>query len=384
MGETDQAGVGQAIAITFGVIVPVIVGAALLLVYMWRAKRIAGWLVRRKQWFQSWQWIVSVFLGLVIAFLVDVADISDVVAGNAEWGDILLAMLAGTATAVYFFGLFVAWKTEREQQTELEQAEKDRLAAEVERNTIKASFDSYRELSLLIRQLLAARWSRICRATGDSIRNRKPVHPRELKEILAPEEHFMTVIAALHQCVRQHYRGKLEDAFQLRLAYLEPEDDRLVVKASHNGCTRDCIQTPNNKFSEKFTLGPTAVPDCLAVYCSLHGYREPIIVSHADMADQDESLPYRHFSGDQRRKIKSIVAFPCQRADSDSAPHPVITLDTDKPGFFSEAKADVLNLKRVLERMSMQLLYERDLQKLALRCQEEELEGVAHVAESGN
>jgi hypothetical protein len=155
----------------------------------------------------------------------------------------------------------------------------------------------------------------------------------------------------------QHYR--------VRVAYFRVTGPRLEPTYSWNGTNGDCVSLNGRApvVMESFTF--EAVKGCVARAAANSGRTYWIPVAEA--ADKDPSDPFFFFEEGERDTLKSMVAIPI-RLEGDIAKYDVITIDTDREGFFNaqDRGDDVMHIvENLAHRLQMEKQVERFLQERA-------------------
>lgn len=362
--QIDRAGIGWWTIVCLGTtfVVALLVGlAAKRWVAPWAREQVLLAPLKR---LRPLKWCAEVLLVAALAFSFDKVDVSALLDGVGSATDVWAATATLGFLIAYCFALDFLWGCESA-------IERDAATASIKLSTMGAQvamlsqlLSGERRLSKYLNAITSGRWSRLRALLGDQD-HQGSMH--DLAKALGPEIQFAEVIVTIWRLVSMHYRGGIDSEHQLRVAYYEPKDGRLVCIASYDGVHANCIRNPNDGLASSFALTEDRARDCLAVHCALRAPREPFVIEDARVAAADPVVPFSFLSETQQDHIASIVGYCCRRADSDQAPHPVITIDCSQRGFFKSSSESVQELGRILDELSFRAIFERDIHRI---CQE--------------
>jgi len=178
-----------------------------------------------------------------------------------------------------------------------------------------------------------------------------------IRSALKPGDQIFRLVTAVYD----YFTRSMSAEQKMRIAYYHLSDDHLEPIHCWDGLSSKCIATPRTEHRDRFRIDG-GNNECLAVWVAQTGKIR--VVSNAAEGDQDSEVPFRFFDDNQRSKIKSIVAFPLRRGDEGLPCEHVITIDTDKEGFFQSGEGAITQFKKIAENLAHRLLLEADVQKL--------------------
>jgi hypothetical protein len=103
--------------------------------------------------------------------------------------------------------------------------------------------------------------------------------------------------------------------------------------------------------------------DCLARNVAREGVAR--LVPSTEEADKDPHHPFRFFSAEQRKYLKSIAALPLKVQGESLSRYPVLTIDTDQNGAFDPKDERLtLRLNELVRNLAYRLQIETAIQRM--------------------
>ncbi len=284
------------------------------------------WLSAKRQRKTAYFAFMSVTL-LFVGAWADIVDISEVLSGNSVEVSTPLLCLVAFLLAFLLFLQMVWWAHGDRSEQRIEQAQLTARREEGKAARLKDQRDYVRLFAASLAGVVGLQTNRARSAV---------VHEKseaKLTDVLSPSEQVFLLIQAIFQI----YRGLLDredTAAKLRIAYFKESRAELAPVYSWDGATRDCLRTWLDGSREWFKLKTKRSPSA-AVSAVKAGCIE--IVDCSQKHDIDGKSSFQYFHDAQRNEIKSLVAIPIIDNSVKDAPKRVITIDTDRSGFFSES-----------------------------------------------
>jgi len=313
--------------------------------------------------------LVAVAFPLLITITFDVLDLSELVGGGSNWSEVGLACFFTAVSVIHCFVFYTLWTCEDKLEDSAENTANviGELNRQVEYR--KNELNTRRKVSDALAYIMDNRRDRIQEylSQRSSLPLSTPVPPDELRKAMAVEDQIRDYFATLHQIIAGHFNGGLRAESTLRIVYYAPDDKYLLPVLSFDGAAHNCMVAPGNDSSkERFKCDGSVSGKAFAVWVSTHHHnRAPFMISDAMEADKEPGIPYEHLTDSHRQRAKSIAGYVCGTpGDQSTLPKPVLILDCDETGFFSESTEATESLRRILDDFSARLLYEETIRSL--------------------
>ena len=300
---------------------------------------------------------LRVVLGILIPGLItvfaDIANLSEIAAGNIDSTDEVLLSLLGPLVIVFAAGQWMLWSHADKWDVKLQKETSLREDARRRRDFIlrmnKIFLGVVGLKSAEVRKLASEHDGNGCRL-------------ERLRTAVDPDRQIPSLVNAVYELYAEELRRRNVEA-TMRIALFEVRFGNLELLHSWNGTNVACVQSPlDAKYKDKFNLSISAT-DCLAVWAAQRGQIE--IIDNAEKADRDRSSAFNYYTNAQRNQIKSIVALPLSLTEGVAARF-VVMMDSNEPEFFNEDGRRELGI--VLENLAHRLLYEADAKLLFEEC----------------
>jgi hypothetical protein len=333
----------------------------------------------------------TIVLGLatIVSLLIELPGMSDIKDGKIDGGD---AFWLSMAAILFVAVIFVEWSSrasedqveqelakeqERTSQLEADLAAERKSVADKEAEWGKQNAD--KEFILQVNKafvnVLAKRRQSVVRVKGRVCRvdSPEPLAPNLLREAMNPKAHM----TRLFTCVFEIYRFRLDQIdpqADLRWAYFRMRaNGRLEVVHSFNGERVQCVKSPWKMWKRFIVDVASYVPDpsageqangeigaSLAAWAARTG--EIGISENCDLDDVNHGHPYWHYTPNQKRAIKSMIAMPLGDPDDKGRHSHVLCLDTNLRNFFTHEHVD--RFRQVRYNLERRLMFELDLNDL--------------------
>lgn len=329
-----------------------------VVVYRRFRDQIDGWLAQSKKTRQLFRVSMLILLPVGLAVCVDVADLSMVRAGKFERLDIAMLDVAVLFGPVWLLcQALEAYHSDHWDDRILaltnraEESQELHLAAQQNRDFLVL-------MGRVILRIIGMKSDRV-QAAVQNLRN--PSDNQRITAIrraLDPSQQILRTIIAIHGFFRQ--RMGIENS--LRVAYfVDSGNGYLNPMCSFDGTNEHAIQTPANQHRERFRLEGDIDQACLVIASAVNS--QVWVIGNADEAHDDPDKPFEFFDDHQRRSIKSIVTLPLRRRDAAPPCRHVVSIDTDRIGFF-ESSITLQELEMLAENLAHRLLFEHDMRVL--------------------
>ena len=290
---------------------------------------------------RTWLTVFLVGSPFILGGIADWADFTEIVKGDFGWDDTI--PLSGGAVFLWAWLLAHAvnkWHSDLWDQR-VDEERKEQQRQRLLREGAENDRDFVLEVSNAFLKVVGVKGDRIRKELGVRAGKSGNVCPHDgdcmIKEALQPTHQITELLLALFSI----YRTRLEPQNTLRLAFFRLTGEFLKLEYAWDGVTTDCIQSPLSKHRAMFNIKEVGGV-CLAVAAARDG--QLWIIPDAEEADRDRGQPFSYFDQDQRSKIKSIMALPLRLADEPTPAQHVVTVDTNRRGFFDYNREDELKL----------------------------------------
>lgn len=180
-----------------------------------------------------------------------------------------------------------------------------------------------------------------------------------LRSALNPAKQKEGLITAVHTI----FNNRVDSGHRVRVTYFELDGSYLTPRLQNDGqLHRKFGYFSDVKDRFRVNVRPASVAAAAAVH------NEFVIVPDAEKAHKDPDHPFFRLRAREEEGIESIVAIPLP-GDGETLPAKrVITIDTDKPGFFEDTSEMRNQLALLAENIKERLLYEASMAKLLDCC----------------
>lgn len=279
---------------------------------------------------------------LIATGMVEAADYSEMAQGRMTsasfWCNVALAPFA----VAYLTGQYILWFHEENTGIRLSKAEMVRDEARADRDFVVL-------LNRTLLHVVQRQHERVKKALESS---RGVVPLPTILNALAPNIHVAELVNIVYEIfhaeVTQRFPGQ---EVQVRVALFRLDGSATSLNLVHawNGVTNLCVQSPRQRFQEKFQL--IQVRECLAVYAAVH--REVMIVPNAEEAHGSASCAFNYFDNEQRAVIKSTLAIPMAYPGQQGPAHYVLCVDSSSKELFHLAKR--IHYEKIAENLAPRL-----------------------------
>jgi len=170
----------------------------------------------------------------------------------------------------------------------------------------------------------------------------------------------MSIIVACWEIFDKMINRDGEPHHRVRVAYFRVTGDRLVPVYCWNGNSSECVSLNGGSPMVAASFTFDAVKGCVARAVSNSG--ETRWIQNAETADKDPGDPFFFFDATEHEKLKSMVVVPV-RLEDDAARYDVVSIDTDREGYFNAAKRGEA-LEHIIENMAHRLQLEKEMERL--------------------
>jgi hypothetical protein len=330
-----------------------VVGVALVIKYRdWIIPRLN---TRSRRFF--WEVVVVAALAAALVVTVEAVDWKAVLAGTHSDTDALILWVMSVACGLEVTAQAVTVahadyaETIRKNQQELWVGEK--LALQSELTDAREERDFFLTVNAAFLKVVSLKRERLLKTLS-------PERVRALK----PDVQCQALISACWELVdKMVNEGRdLGPRHRVRVAYFRVVGKRLTVAYCWDGTSGDCVtrRIENDpKIRVRFDLD--SEESCLAVAAAKTG--QAFWVPDSAAVAKKTTHPFVFFDeATERQELKSIVALPIKVA-GDASPHDVITVDTDREGYFTKSDASrEVRLGIVLKNLAHRLQLEKALE----------------------
>ena len=276
--------------------------------------------------------------------MIEVADFSDAARGEVRLGSLIGMCLLAPCVVAYLAGQWLLDFHEDKWDGRLEEAGQTIAKEQMLRDEARRYRDFLNLLERLFRQAVAKRVQQL-KQVLQAVRRKgadepEPVRLPAVLRALAPTQQITWLVHTIYEwCTRQMEMQHPGKDHKVRVALFQMDDNRgcLIPAYAWDGKSADCLNTPPEKYEERFSLGSSQTA-CLAVWVAVRG--ELRIVPDTEQADRDQDHPFHYFEPKQRKTIRSMLVIPLLDDGKHTPASYVVSVDTNLKGYFDDGRAE--------------------------------------------